>query len=81
MMVKIRCFAQLREIVGASELVRAVSAGATVATVWQQVVAEYPAAAIVRTALAVAVNAEFARFSTPVCEGDEVAFLPPVSGG
>jgi molybdopterin converting factor small subunit len=44
-------------------------------------VAEYPEAAAVRTALAVAVNAEFARFSTPVCEGDEVAFLPPVSGG
>jgi len=27
------------------------------------------------------VNAGYAKFSTPVAEGDEVAFLPPVSGG
>jgi molybdopterin converting factor small subunit len=31
--------------------------------------------------LSAAVNAEFAPFSALVDEGDEVAFLPPVSGG
>jgi molybdopterin converting factor small subunit len=29
----------------------------------------------------VAVNREYAAISTPLCEGDEVALLPPVSGG
>jgi molybdopterin converting factor subunit 1 len=81
MMVRIRFFAGLRDVVGASELERTVSAGATVDSVWLRIVEEYPAAAALRPALAVAVNAEFGRFSTPVCEGDEVAFLPPVSGG
>jgi molybdopterin converting factor small subunit len=28
-----------------------------------------------------AVNADFARMDAPVTDGDEVAFLPPVSGG
>jgi molybdopterin converting factor small subunit len=28
-----------------------------------------------------AVNAEYARMTTPLGDGDEVAFLPPVSGG
>ena len=31
--------------------------------------------------LAVAVNQEYAALSTTLCEGDEVALLPPVSGG
>lgn len=34
-----------------------------------------------RAALRVAINQEYAEFSTEVSDGDEVAFLPPVSGG
>lgn len=34
-----------------------------------------------RASLRVAVNCEYADFSTEVSDGDEVAFLPPVSGG
>ncbi len=50
-------------------------------TVWQALAGEFPAAAPYRAALSAAVNASYAKFSTPVAEGDEVAFLPPVSGG
>jgi molybdopterin converting factor subunit 1 len=81
MRIAILTFARLRDQVGAPRLERDVPAGATVETVWQALAAEFPAAAPYRGALSAAVNASYARFSAPVADGDEVAFLPPVSGG
>jgi molybdopterin converting factor subunit 1 len=81
MRVTILVFAKLRDLVGAPRFVRDVPAGSTVEGVWQAIAAEYPAAAPYRAALSAAVNAGYAKFSTPVADGDEVAFLPPVSGG
>ena len=43
--------------------------------------AEVPALREYEQAMSVAVNAEYARMGAPVGDGDEVAFLPPVSGG
>ena len=60
---------------------RDVPAGSTVEIVWQALAGEFPAAAPYRASLSAAVNAAYAKFSTPVSDGDEVAFLPPVSGG
>ena len=48
---------------------------------WEGLLAEWPAVAAYQQTLSVAVNAEYARMDTPLREGDEVAFLPPVSGG
>ncbi len=81
MRITILAFARLRDLVGAPRLERDVPAGATVENVWQTLAGEFPAAAPHRASLSAAVNAEYARFSTPVADGDEVAFLPPVSGG
>lgn len=81
MRVTIRLFARLRELAGVAELTREVPADATVATVWQQLVADVPALADYERSLSCAVNAEYAKFRTTVADGDEVAFLPPVSGG
>ena len=77
----ILAFARLRDLVGSPRLVREVPEGATVESVWRVVAAEFPAAGPHRAALSAAVNASYAKFTTPVAEGDEVAFLPPVSGG
>jgi len=52
-----------------------------VETVWEALAAECPAVAPYRPSISAAVNADYARFATPVTDGDEVAFLPPVSGG
>jgi molybdopterin converting factor subunit 1 len=81
MRVTVRLFARLREITGASELVRDVPAGATIGAVWQGLVGDFPDLAPYERSISTAVNADYARMTHTVGDGDEVAFLPPVSGG
>jgi molybdopterin converting factor subunit 1 len=81
MRVTVRLFARLRDLAGAGEFSRDVPPESTVDAVWTLLVREYPAFDAYRPSLSCAVNAEYAKFHTPVAEGDEVAFLPPVSGG
>ena len=81
MRVTIRLFARLRDLAGSGELVRDVATPATVQTVWKGLVAEMPALGAYERTMSVAVNADYSRMSATVKEGDEVAFLPPVSGG
>ena len=81
MRVTIRLFARLRDLAGTGELVREVAAPATVRTVWQSLVSDMPALQEYERTMSVAVNADYARMSASVADGDEVAFLPPVSGG
>ena len=81
MRVTIRLFARLRDLAGSGELIRDVEAPATVRTVWQSLTTEMPALKEYEATMSVAVNAEYARMASAVHDGDEVAFLPPVSGG
>lgn len=79
--VTVRLFARLKDIVGAGELSREASSDATAATVWRTLVNEFAELGDYETSISVAVNEEYARMDAPVANGDEVAFLPPVSGG
>jgi molybdopterin converting factor subunit 1 len=81
MRITVRLFARLREFAGAGELVRDVTADASVSDIWRALEAEFPAMAPYARSVSAAVNAEYARMDARVSEGDEVAFLPPVSGG
>ena len=81
MRVTIRLFARLRDLAGAGELVRDIEGPATVRSVWTGLVAEMPSLEEYERTMSVAVNAEYARMAAEVEDGDEVAFLPPVSGG
>lgn len=81
MHVTVRLFARLRDLAGTGELVREVPAPATVRSVWRALVVEMPALEEYERTMSVAVNADYAKMSAAVHEGDEVAFLPPVSGG
>ncbi len=81
MHVKIRLFARLREVAGAAELAREVPDGATAADAWRSLVHEFPAMSGYSRNVACAVNEDYARLSARLKDGDEVAFLPPVSGG
>ena len=81
MRVTVRLFARLRDLAGSGELVRDVPDPSTVQTVWKTLVAEMPALQDYERTMSVAVNADYSRMSAAVQDGDEVAFLPPVSGG
>ena len=81
MRVTVRLFARLRDIAGAAELARDIDPGATIGSVWRQLAAEYPALGPYGRSISSAVNADYARMDTPLADGDEIAFLPPVSGG
>jgi molybdopterin converting factor subunit 1 len=81
MLVTIRLFARLREMAGDSELRRELPAGATARSAWDALAAEFPGFDDYTRAVSCAVNQEYARMTTPLDDGDEVAFLPPVSGG
>jgi molybdopterin converting factor subunit 1 len=81
MRVTVRLFARLRDITGAAELAREVDSNATIGSVWRQLATEYPALGPYERSISSAVNADYARMDTPLSDGDEIAFLPPVSGG
>lgn len=81
MRVTIRLFGRLHDLAGATSLDREVPDGATVQGAWNALAAEFPAVAPYARSVSPAVNADFAKMTTGLADGDEVAFLPPVSGG
>ncbi len=81
MRVTVRLFARLRDIAGAPELARDITPGATIGAVWRQLTREFPDLAAYDRSISSAVNADYARMDHEVRDGDEIAFLPPVSGG
>jgi molybdopterin converting factor subunit 1 len=81
MRVKVLLFAGLRDVAGAPELPLSLHPGATIADAWRSLAATHPGIAPYAAAVSCARNAEYARMDTILADGDEVAFLPPVSGG
>lgn len=81
MRVTVRLFARLRDVTGAAELERELPEGATARLLWDTLAGEYAGLEAYRAAVSAAVNAEYASMNHCLSDGDEVAFLPPVSGG
>ncbi len=81
MRVTVRLFARLRELAGRESWDIEIPEGSTAADAWASVAAATPALAPFDRAISVAVNASFAKMSRPLADRDDVAFLPPVSGG
>jgi molybdopterin converting factor subunit 1 len=79
--VTVRLFARLRDIAGAPELAREVVPGATIGSVWRDLTREFPQFAPYERSISSAINADYARMDRMVSDGDEIAFMPPVSGG
>lgn len=81
MHVRVRLFASLRESAGAGEVRLELPDGATAEQAWGALAAAHPALAPRRPSLAASVNRRYAPFDTVLAEGDELVFIPPVSGG
>jgi molybdopterin converting factor subunit 1 len=79
--VFVRLFASMRDEAGAGRVELDLSAPATAEDVWRALVERHPSLAPRRGSVAAAVNRSYAGFEDPVAEGDEIAFIPPVSGG
>jgi len=81
MRIRVRLFASLREALGQNEVDLEVDEGATPEDVWHRLAVDHPALEGRRRSLAVAVNRGYAAFDQALAPGDEVVFVPPVSGG
>ncbi len=81
MHIRVRLFAIQRELAGRREMPLEVPAEATVLDAWGALVAAYPQLAPGRAFVRFARNGAYAEPTTSLREGDEVAIIPPVSGG
>jgi len=81
MRVKVKLFAVFRDIVGTKEEDLEVTPGTTVQGLLEQYIQKFPQMAKFRDHIILSVNKEYGAPTRPLKEGDEVSFLPPVSGG
>jgi molybdopterin converting factor subunit 1 len=79
--VKVLFFGRLKEIAGLTQDSMDLSAAADIESLFAQYAARYPELQQYRSSLVASCNQEFAPWNTVLHAGDEVAFLPPVSGG
>ncbi len=81
MQVTVKLFGSIREAAGAKELVVTVPEGSMAADLRRLLARDHPSFEEMADRLRVSVNYEIVGEESPLSEGDEVAFLPPVSGG
>jgi len=79
--VRVRLFAALREVVGQEEVEMELTPGTTVSGLWEKLVSRNERLGAYGKSINFAVNHEFVPRERELAQGDEVAFLPPVSGG
>src|SRR5438552_1340928 len=79
--VRVLFFGAARDAAGREELELSLGSQANVASAFAQLLADYPALARFGNSLLLAVNQEYAHPDRKISDGDELAVLPPVSGG
>jgi molybdopterin converting factor subunit 1 len=79
--VKVLFFGRVRELAGHREETAELPQGTTLSDLFDRYTKRMPPLAGFRSSLVASCNQEFAPWDTRLAEGDEIAFLPPVSGG
>ena len=81
MKTRVKFFAALREMLGTSELILELADGQTVGDLHRELCERFPRLAEYGSILLYSVNAEYVPPEHRLRDGDEVALIPPVSGG
>lgn len=81
MRVRVRLFAVQRELAGTREVALELAEGATIEAAWDALVARLPLLGPGRAAVRFARNGVYADPPDQLADGDELACIPPVSGG
>lgn len=81
MTINIQLFAAARVLAGSPAVSVHLDAGASVAELRSALAVAVPNFTVLLSGCAIAVNQEFAGNEVRLKEGDEVAVIPPVSGG
>jgi len=79
--VRVHFFAQLNRTLGLSELSIELPNGATASDALQACVVRFPDHSGLFDKIAIAINMEYCDSDARLCSGDEIALIPPVSGG
>ena len=79
--VRVRFFARLREQAGVDLEPLQVPDGSTLADVYEALRRNHPDLEADPESVRGAINQEFSDWSMKISDGDELAFIPPVSGG
>jgi sulfur-carrier protein len=81
MSIRVLFFASLADITGMRETSLDATGLPDVISVFEKFARDFPSFERHRSSVLFALNSEFARPGSPVKDGDEIAFFPPVSGG
>ena len=81
MKVRVKLFASFRDIVGAKEEEISLPEGSTVQQLLEMYIERFPQMGRFREHIILSVNRDYGAPTRVLREGDEVSFLPPVSGG
>ena len=79
--VKVLFFGRLKDVVCHAEESFDLTEVSTIEQLFAAYAARHPELAKYRSSVVASCNQEFASWNTPLRSGDEIAFLPPVSGG
>jgi molybdopterin synthase sulfur carrier subunit len=79
--INVKLFAIFQEVFATDELQMQLESGTTVAQVFNRLAAQHPKLEQWRSLTRYAINLNFAEPHTVLSNGDEVALIPPVSGG